>query len=162
MNTEAESNYICKGCGFITDIETLTKKKSINFCCPDKAYYCIDTLDGQEIVKAFVKHKGHDKEWCLKAGLFFVRRDAWMGPEAAAAMARKPDAQFSHYHKPCPYPSIDVYRVLSLFGINDPCIQHAIKKLLVAGNRGSKDAAKDIAEAIVSLQRWQQMRDEEA
>ncbi len=73
----------------------------------------------------------------------------------------KPEAQFSHYHKPCPYPSIDVYRVLSLFEVNDPCIQHAIKKLLVAGNRGSKDAAKDIAEAIVSLQRWQQMRDEE-
>lgn len=39
----------------------------------------------------------------------------------------------SHYHKACPYPSIDVYRVLELFKVTDPCIQHAVKKLLVAG-----------------------------
>lgn len=68
---------------------------------------------------------------------------------------------YSHYHKPCPYEYVDVYRVLELFGVTDPCLQHAIKKLLVAGGRGAKPAPKDIAEAIVTLTRWQQMRQEE-
>lgn len=68
---------------------------------------------------------------------------------------------YNHYHKPCPYEYIDVYRVLSLWNVTDPCIQHAIKKLLVAGDRGVKNVDKDIREAIVSLQRWQEMRQEE-
>jgi len=69
--------------------------------------------------------------------------------------------RYSHYFREVPYSHIDVYRVLQLFGVTDPCIQHAVKKLLAAGARGAKDARKDIAEAIVSLQRWQQMREEE-
>lgn len=57
---------------------------------------------------------------------------------------------------------IDVYRVLELFAVTDPCVQHAIKKLLVDGGRGQKDMTKDIQEAIDSLTRWQDMRTEEA
>lgn len=68
---------------------------------------------------------------------------------------------FSHYHKPCPYSHVDVYRVLKLFGVTDPCLQHAIKKLLVAGGRGQKDITKDVQEAVVTLTRWQQMQEEE-
>lgn len=66
-----------------------------------------------------------------------------------------------HYRKPCPYKDVDVYRVLLIFNVTHPCIQHAVKKLLAAGQRGTKDADKDIAEAIESLQRWQEMRDED-
>ena len=56
---------------------------------------------------------------------------------------------------------IDVYRVLSLFNVTDPCIQHAVKKLLVAGGRGAgKDVGKDIQESIDSLVRWQEMQKE--
>jgi len=67
----------------------------------------------------------------------------------------------NHYHKLCPYKSIDIYRVLQLFEVTDPCLQHAIKKLLVAGKRGSKDTYKDVTEAIDTLSRWQDMRIEE-
>lgn len=70
-------------------------------------------------------------------------------------------AKHSHYFRPCPYDSIDVYRVLSIFGVTDPCIQHAIKKLLVAGGRGHKDIDKDIQDSIDTLVRWQAMRAEE-
>lgn len=57
---------------------------------------------------------------------------------------------------------IDVYRVLQLFNVTDPCIQHAVKKLLVAGGRGAgKDISKDVKEAADSLVRWQEMRSEE-
>jgi hypothetical protein len=67
--------------------------------------------------------------------------------------------QFPHYHKSVKkLDSIDVYRVLSLFDVTDPCLQHAIKKLLVAGGRGGKDISKDVAEAIVTLTRWQEIQ----
>lgn len=67
----------------------------------------------------------------------------------------------NHYFKPCPYSHVDVYRVLILFDVTDPCIQHAVKKLLVAGARGHKDTDKDVNEAIDSLERWRSMREEE-
>lgn len=68
----------------------------------------------------------------------------------------------SHYFKPvASLHHVDVYRVLQLFAVNDPCLQHAIKKLLVAGGRGAKDIRQDVQEAIDTLQRWQEMRRED-
>lgn len=70
--------------------------------------------------------------------------------------------QFSHYYKDVSkLQTVDVYRVLELFNVVNPSIQHAVKKLLVAGGRGSKDMAKDVREAIVSLERWEAMRNED-
>lgn len=68
-----------------------------------------------------------------------------------------------HYHKDVSkLESVDVYRVLLLFNVTDPCLQHAVKKLLVAGGRGAgKDIGKDVQEAIDSLKRYQEMRDED-
>ena len=67
----------------------------------------------------------------------------------------------NHYFKPCPYDTLDVYRVISIFGVSDPCIQHALKKLLCSGVRGHKDQSKDIQDVIDTLERWKQMRDED-
>jgi hypothetical protein len=68
----------------------------------------------------------------------------------------------SHYFKPCPYEHVDVYRVLEMFAVTDPCLQHAVKKLLVAGGRGAgKDISQDVQEAIDTLERFKAMRDEE-
>lgn len=72
-----------------------------------------------------------------------------------------PPRKHAHYHKHCPYESVDVYRVLELFNVTDPCLQHAVKKLLVAGGRGHKDIGRDIQESIDTLTRWQEMRAEE-
>jgi len=68
-----------------------------------------------------------------------------------------------HYHKDVRnLETIDVYRVLALFNVTDPCIQHAVKKLLVAGGRGAgKDLGKDVQEAIDSLERFKEMRAED-
>lgn len=70
----------------------------------------------------------------------------------------------SHYFKDVSkLQTVDVYRALTLFAVTDPCLQHAIKKLLVAGGRGGgKDISRDIGEAIDTLKRWQEMRAEEA
>jgi hypothetical protein len=72
------------------------------------------------------------------------------------------DRKHGHYFKPTPFTHVDVYRVLELFEVTNPCIQHAVKKLLVAGGRGGgKDITRDVQEAIETLQRWQEMRRED-
>lgn len=69
----------------------------------------------------------------------------------------------SHYYKNVTHlADIDAYRVLERFGVTHPSIQHAVKKLLVAGGRGAgKDQDQDVQEAIDSLQRFQEMRIED-
>ncbi len=70
---------------------------------------------------------------------------------------------FSHYYKKVPdgVTHLDVYWVLELFEVYSPPLQHAIKKMLVAGGRGHKNIEKDIDEAIASLNRWKEMRAEQ-
>ena len=87
-----------------------------------------------------------------------------VGPQMqiSAGKVTWPVAGHSHYFKDVSrLKKIDVYRVTRLFGVTDPCISHAIKKLLVAGGRGAKDVEKDIQEAIDSLVRWQEMARED-
>lgn len=68
----------------------------------------------------------------------------------------------SHYFKNVRHlDGIDVYRVLELFNVTDPCLQHAIKKLLCAGGRGAKDMEQDVQEAMDTLERWQDMQVED-
>ncbi len=47
----------------------------------------------------------------------------------------------------------DVYTVLEAFKVNCPGIQHAVKKLLCCGLRGSKSALQDLEEAKQSIER---------
>ena len=68
-----------------------------------------------------------------------------------------------HYFKDVTHlKTIDVYRVLDLFGVSNPCIQHAVKKLLCSGQRGVKDTRQDVQEAITSLVRCLEMQTEDA
>lgn len=69
--------------------------------------------------------------------------------------------EHNHYYKPCPYNTLDVYRVIDIFGVTDPCIQHGLKKLLCSGVRGHKDQSKDIQDVIDTLERWKDMREED-
>jgi len=70
--------------------------------------------------------------------------------------------EYKHYQKNVEHLKwIDVYRVLVLFGVTNPCLQHAIKKLLCAGQRGAKGQRQDIEEAIASLMRYLEMQTED-
>ena len=67
-----------------------------------------------------------------------------------------------HYFKDVTHlKTIDVYRVLDLFGVSNPCVQHAVKKLLCKGTRGVKDERRDVEEAITSLVRYLEMQTED-
>lgn len=48
--------------------------------------------------------------------------------------------------------AVDIYRVLDAFETGSAEIDHAVKKLLCAGNRGAKDKLQDLQEAIQSIQ----------
>lgn len=51
---------------------------------------------------------------------------------------------------------VDFYKICLLYEITDPCIQHALKKLLRAG-RSHKPIQEDIQNAIDTLKRWQEL-----
>jgi hypothetical protein len=57
------------------------------------------------------------------------------------------------YQVNCKGIDIDVYDVLKAFNVQNPAIQHAIKKLLKGGERGVKSKVQDYTEAIESITR---------
>ena len=64
----------------------------------------------------------------------------------------------SHYKKDVRHLNyIDVYRIIDLYELHDPCFQHALKKILVPGERGHKDLTKDINDIIDTMQRKLEM-----
>lgn len=66
----------------------------------------------------------------------------------------------SKYHRTVKGVSIDVYDVLTAFGVTNPAVQHAVKKLLMPGQRGAKNTLQDLAEAKVSVERAIQIEGE--
>ena len=72
------------------------------------------------------------------------------------------DVKHSHYKKDVSHLKVlDVYRIQELWKMH-ACAEHVVKKMLVAGGRGHKDLDKDIQDCIDTLQRWQEMRKEDA
>lgn len=62
--------------------------------------------------------------------------------------------QHSHYFKDVSnLNEIDVYMVLKLFNVTDPCLQHIAKKALCAGQRGHKDFKKDLQDILDTAKR---------
>lgn len=49
--------------------------------------------------------------------------------------------------------TVDIYRILHAFNVQNPMAQHAIKKLLCAGLRGHKNLNEDVDDIIDSLQK---------
>lgn len=54
---------------------------------------------------------------------------------------------------------VDVYEVLVAFQVTNPALQHAAKKILCAGQRGSKDRLTDLREAVTALTRAIEMEE---
>lgn len=61
--------------------------------------------------------------------------------------------QNNKYKRKVPTLEIDVYDILKAFNVTNPATQHAIKKLLCAGDRGYKDEVQDLKEALASISR---------
>jgi hypothetical protein len=62
----------------------------------------------------------------------------------------------SKYHRtvgPFGNKASDIYDILLAYGVTCPARQHAIKKLLLAGQRGKGNTTQDLAEAKQAIQR---------
>ncbi|AMD43548.1 hypothetical protein HWA94_gp08 [Pseudomonas phage ZC08] len=67
----------------------------------------------------------------------------------------------NHYYRDVSHlKKIDIYRFCELFGVTGP-LEHALKKIACAGQRGTKDFYKDLNEAIDSINRAIEMRQED-
>jgi hypothetical protein len=57
----------------------------------------------------------------------------------------------------CPHDAtvqeIDIYGVIETFGVTCPARQHALKKILLAGERGKNDTIADLEEARDAISR---------
>ena len=94
---------------------------------------------------------------CAVKGIIFVKKEQVTANNTEHNVTSKP--KHSHYFKNVSHLEwVDAYRVADLFGVTDPCIQHALKKLLVTGNRGYKDVATDVQDVIDTLERWKEMQ----
>ena len=68
----------------------------------------------------------------------------------------------SKYSKRIGKEIVDVYDVLMAFNVTNPATQHAIKKLLMPGNRGHNDKLTDLKEAYQSIARAIELESEDA
>ncbi len=65
-----------------------------------------------------------------------------------------------HYNYTYKGIKLDPYRIFDVYGIGNSAQQHAIKKLLRAGD-SVKSLEQDIDETILTLQRWKEMLGED-
>ncbi|QDP55343.1 MAG: hypothetical protein Tp176DCM1853251_27 [Prokaryotic dsDNA virus sp.] len=63
----------------------------------------------------------------------------------------------SKYHRKIRSETVDVYDILEAYGVTCPARAHAVKKLLMAGQRGAKAPLQDLAEAGASVERAMQL-----
>ena len=69
--------------------------------------------------------------------------------------------KYNHYFRDVSHLSkIDIYRFCDLYGVTGP-LEHALKKIACAGQRGAKDQIKDLNEAIDSIKRKLEMIEED-
>lgn len=77
---------------------------------------------------------------------------------AAAKWERGDMGSRSKYHREIkPGVWVDVYDVLAAWAVDNPALQHLIKKALAPGSRGHKTREQDLADIVASAQRAQEL-----
>ncbi len=118
------------------------------------------TMTEEDIKRATQKLKENDTPQTT-AEFFRRMRESepeTVEPDAIVDMPSKPTRAGDKYRKSitcidtAQTVTVDVYAVLRAFGPLDPAIDHAIKKLLCAGNRKKNDYVSDLNEAVESIQ----------
>ena len=126
---------------------------------PDRAEFLTECFDDGELFRLWWKEEykiciGYDEDW------FNAHHDVddylsdvdgsillWQRHTQLKELPFIDDEpkKHSHYFKDVSdLNEIDVYQVLRLFNVTDPCLQHIVKKALCAGQRGHKDFETDL------------------
>lgn len=117
-------------------------------------------IDWYSTSGAYIKYWSNlSKNWRTSSqDIDWILENCTPRPEVSCESTPK---KHSHYYKDVSHlETIDVYRVLSLFGVESHCVGHGTKKLLCAGSRGTKGYKQDIIEARDSLNRELEMLEE--
>ena len=137
----------------------------------DKESGLIEVPEGAEVLRSTlhgdVFYKKNIGELPLPFSFVYIGDESWLGtstnpyderdtffkctlwqrptqPEELPFIDDEPK-KHSHYFKDVSdLNEIDVYQVLRLFNVTDPCLQHIVKKALCAGQRGHKDFETDL------------------
>ena len=99
-------------------------------------------------------------ELCDADGTSWVFLEEWLEP--AFTTIEADIVEYPHYFKDVSkLDKIDIYRVLKLYEVTDPCLQHIVKKALVTGGRtAGKDFRQDLQEIFDTAKRALEMLDE--
>ena len=96
-------------------------------------------------------------EWLKRKELETVAGRRVEQPVEAAA-DRKAAPRASKYHREIkPGVMVDVYDVLQAWRVDNPALQHLIKKALQAGQRGHKSRDEDLADIVASAIRAREL-----
>ena len=126
---------------------------------PD-AWSAIFMTKGYEVYELVQKEIEGLTEYDWKDSLINLETHDYKIVDGILIRVDKEDKQQKHQHykkdvRHIDY--IDVYRIIDLYELHDPCFQHALKKILVPGERGHKDLTKDINDIIDTMQRKLEM-----
>lgn len=116
------------------------------------------TRDGRKVgpimMDNHVRYPAKDPEGTAwTANGFFYDPDQ---PHHLDLIAEWPDQPAPHpnrYARTINGATVDVYDILRAFNVTCPATQHAIKKLLMPGQRGGKSVTQDLREALASVHR---------
>lgn len=103
--------------------------------------------ENRELSEAMLRDIGRqelDLDWWL-----VTEEDLPGGPKVAQPKSR--------YHRTIKGVTIDLYDIAKAYGIEDHAQFHAMKKIIMAGNRGYKSREQDLAEAEQSIQRAREL-----
>lgn len=89
-----------------------------------------------------------------------------MAPEMVQALGlierNGEDQKHNHYFRDVSHlTKVDPYRIIELYNVTNPCLQHILKKALCAGNRGHKDMIRDLEDIRDTIERALEMYDED-
>lgn len=76
-----------------------------------------------------------------------------VGKPSSSDVKKKPGSKYRRFIGTGHDDQSDIYDILEAYEVTCPARQHAAKKLLCAGLRGSKDALQDLQEAAQAVQR---------
>lgn len=84
---------------------------------------------------------------------------SWSSADAATQpqQGERDKQPTSRYHRTIKGVVVDLYDIAEAYGVTGHAEFHALKKIIMAGNRGYKDREQDLAEAIVSIERAREL-----
>lgn len=92
---------------------------------------------------------------CPNRGVPASQEGGVAGQEAEARIERQSHSKYHREIKPGVF--VDVYDVLAAWGVQNPALQHLIKKALQPGERGHKTLDQDMADIVASAKRAQEL-----